>query len=69
MRVNVVISTLGWLALSLGLLITIMAVFYNFSADGALSRGVFLILMGIVIIAVQNRRNKKPKNRIRSSSP
>ena len=44
------------------------SVFYNFFADGALSRGVFLILMGIVILAVQNRRNKKPKNRIRANS-
>ena len=69
MRVNVVISALGWLALSLGLIITIIAFLNNFSADGVLSRGVFLILMGIVIIAVQNRRNKKPKNRIRSISP
>ena len=69
MRVNVVISALGWLALSLGLIITIMAFLNNFSADGVLSRGVFLILMGIVILAVQNRRNKKPKNRIRASSP
>ena len=69
MRVNVVILTLGWLALSLGLIITIIVFFYNFFADGALSRGVFLILMGIVILAVQNRRNKKPKNRIRASSP
>ena len=69
MQVNIVISTLGWLALSIGLIITIIAFFYNFSADGVLSRGVFLILMGIVILAVQNRRNKKPKNRIRASSP
>ena len=69
MRVNGVISTLGWLALSLGLIITIIAFFYNFSANGALSRGVFVILMGIVIISVQNRRNKKPKNKIRASTP
>ena len=69
MQVNIVISTLGWLALSLGLIITIIAFLNNFSADGVLSRGVFLILMGIVILAVQNRRNKKPKNRIRASSP
>ena len=69
MRVNVVILTLGWSALSLGLIITIIAFLNNFSADGVLSRGVFLILMGIVILAVQNRRNKKPKNRIMASSP
>ena len=69
MMVNVVILTLGWLALSLGLIIPIIVFFYNFSADGALSRGVFLILMGIVILAVQNRRNRKPRNRIKARSP
>jgi hypothetical protein len=68
MRINVVISTLGWLSLTLGLIITIMTLFYNLTADGAGYRGVFLISMGIVILVVQNRRNKKPKNRIRARS-
>ena len=61
MRINVVISTLGWLALTLGLIITIMTLFYNLTADGAGYRGVFLISMGMVILVVQNKRNKKPK--------
>ena len=68
MRINVVISTLGWLALTLGLIITIMTLFYNLTADGAGYRGVFLISMGMVILVVQNKRNKKPKNRIRARS-
>ena len=68
MRINVVISTLGWLALTLGLIITIMALFYNLTADGAGYRGVFLISMGMVILVAQNKRNKKPKNRIRARS-
>ena len=68
MRINVVISTLGWLALTLGLIITIMTLFYNLTADGAGYRGVFLISMGIAILALQNKRNKKPKNRISARS-
>lgn len=68
MRINVVISTLGWLALTLGLIITIMTLFYNLTADGAGYRGVLLISMGIVILVVQNKRNKKPKNRIKARS-
>ena len=53
MRINVLILTLGWLAFTLGLIITIMVFFYDLTADGAGYRGVFLISMGIVILAVQ----------------
>ena len=69
MRINVLILTLGWLAFTLGLIITIMVFFYDLTADGAGYRGVFLISMGIVILAVQNRRNRKPRNRIKARSP
>ena len=69
MQINVLILTLGWLAFTLGLIITIMAFFYDLTADGAGYRGVFLISMGIVILAVQNRRNRKPRNRIKARSP
>ena len=69
MQINVLILTLGWLAFTLGLIITIMAFFYDLTVDGAGYRGVFLISMGIVILAVQNRRNRKPRNRIKARSP
>jgi hypothetical protein len=69
MQINVLILTLGWLAFTLGLIITIMVFFYDLTADGAGYRGVFLISMGIVILAVQNRRNRKPRNRIKARSP
>ena len=69
MQINVLILTLGWLAFTLGLIITIMAFFYDLTVDGAWYRGVFLISMGIVILAVQNRRNRKPRNRIKARSP
>ena len=69
MQINVLILTLGWLAFTLGLIITIMAFFYDLIADGAWYRGVFLISMGIVILAVQSRRNRKPRNRIKARSP
>ena len=60
MRINVLLLTLGWLAFTLGLIITIVAFFYNVTSDGAGYRGVFLISMGVIIIAIQNRRNIKP---------
>ena len=69
MRINVLILTLGWLAFTFGLIITLMAFFYDLTADGAGYRGVFLISMGIVILAVQKRRNRKPRNRIKARSP
>ena len=69
MRINVLLLTLGWLAFTLGLIITIMAFFYNVTSDGAGYRGVFLISMGVIILAIQNRRNRKPENRIRARQP
>jgi hypothetical protein len=69
MRINVLLLTLGWLAFTLGLIITIMAFFYNVTSDGAGYRGVFLISMGVIILAIQNRRNRKPENRIRARLP
>ena len=69
MRINVLLLTLGWLAFALGLIITIMAFFYNVTSDGAGYRGVFLISMGVIILAIQNRRNRKPENRIRARPP
>jgi hypothetical protein len=68
MRINFLILTVGWLAFGLGVIVTVMAFFYNLIANGAGYRGVFLILMGTTILAVQQRRTRGAKNTIRRSS-
>jgi hypothetical protein len=68
MRTNFLILTVGWLAFGLGVIVTVMAFFYNLIANGAGYRGVFLILMGTTILAVQQRRTRGAKNTIRRSS-
>jgi len=68
MRINFLILTVGWLAFGLGVIVTVMAFFYNLIANGSGYRGVFLILMGTTILAVQQRRTRGAKNTIRRSS-
>jgi hypothetical protein len=68
MRTNFLLLAVGWLGFGLGLIITITAFFNDFTANGIVYRGILIMLMGAVILAIRHRRTRAPKNTIKRSS-
>ena len=68
MPTNFLLLLVGLLGFGLGLIITITALFNDFSANGIVYRGVLMMLMGAVILTIRHRRTRGPKNTIRRSS-
>ena len=68
MRTNLLLLVVGWLGFGLGLIITITAFFNDFTVNSVEYRGVLMMLMAAVILAIRHRRTRGPKNTIRRSS-